>query len=96
MDCSPTGSSVYGISQTRIMEWVAISQAIFVCVCVCVSLLLSPIFLSLITMIQDLAALKEYMQPDLTLGMRIAPIKLWDRFTHIFLYVCVFVYECAL
>ena len=77
MDCSPTGS-VYGISQTRIMEWVAISQAIFVCVCVCVcvSLLLSPIFLSLITMIQDLAALKEYMQPDLTIGMRIAPIKL--------------------
>ena len=24
MDCSPPGSSVYGISQARIMEWVAI------------------------------------------------------------------------
>ena len=26
----------YGVSQTRIMEWVAISQATFMCVCVCV------------------------------------------------------------
>ena len=25
MDCSPLGSSVYGISQARILEWVAIS-----------------------------------------------------------------------
>ena len=25
MDCSPPGSSVYGISQGRILEWVAIS-----------------------------------------------------------------------
>ena len=25
MDCSPPGSSVYGISQARILEWVAIS-----------------------------------------------------------------------
>src|SRR5574337_493665 len=25
MDCSPTGSSVHGISQARILEWVAIS-----------------------------------------------------------------------
>ena len=25
MDCSPTGSSVHGVSQTRILEWVAIS-----------------------------------------------------------------------
>ena len=25
MDCSPPGSSVHGISQTRILEWVAIS-----------------------------------------------------------------------
>ena len=24
MDCSPTGSSIHGISQTRILEWVAI------------------------------------------------------------------------
>ena len=24
MDCSPPGSSVHGISQTRIVEWVAI------------------------------------------------------------------------
>ena len=27
MDCSPPGSSVYGISQTRILEWVAISTS---------------------------------------------------------------------
>ena len=26
-DCSPPGSSVYGISQTRILEWVAISSS---------------------------------------------------------------------
>ena len=26
MDCSPPGSSVHGISQTRILEWVAISR----------------------------------------------------------------------
>ena len=25
MDCSPLGSSVHGISQARILEWVAIS-----------------------------------------------------------------------
>ena len=25
MDCSPPGSSVHGISQTRILEWVAVS-----------------------------------------------------------------------
>ena len=25
MDCSPPGSSVHGISQARILEWVAIS-----------------------------------------------------------------------
>ena len=25
MDCSPPGSSVYGISQERILEWIAIS-----------------------------------------------------------------------
>ena len=27
MDCSPPGSSVYGISQGRILEWVAISSS---------------------------------------------------------------------
>ena len=27
MDCSPQGSSVYGISQARILEWVAISSS---------------------------------------------------------------------
>ena len=27
MDCSPQGSSVYGISQVRILEWVAISHS---------------------------------------------------------------------
>ena len=26
MDCSPPGSPVYGISQARILEWVAISS----------------------------------------------------------------------
>ena len=28
LDCSPPGSSVYGISQTKILEWVAISFSI--------------------------------------------------------------------
>ena len=27
MDCSPPGSSVYGVSQARILEWVAISSS---------------------------------------------------------------------
>ena len=27
MDCSPPGSSVYGVSQVRILEWVAISSS---------------------------------------------------------------------
>ena len=27
MDCSPPGSSVYGISQARILKWVAISSS---------------------------------------------------------------------
>ena len=27
MDCSPPGSSVHGISQTKILEWVAISYS---------------------------------------------------------------------
>ena len=27
MDCSPTASSVYGISQARILEWVAMSSS---------------------------------------------------------------------
>ena len=27
MDCSPPGSSVYGISQARILEWIAISSS---------------------------------------------------------------------
>ena len=27
LDCSPPGSSVYGISQARILEWVAISSS---------------------------------------------------------------------
>ena len=45
MDCSPTGSSVYGILQAKILEWVAmpssrglitISLCVCVCVCVCV------------------------------------------------------------
>ena len=29
MDCSPPGSSVHGISQARIMEWVAFSKRFF-------------------------------------------------------------------
>ena len=41
MDCSPPGSSVYGIFQARILEWVAIAfsfycRVVFYCVCVCV------------------------------------------------------------
>ena len=28
MDCSPPGSSLHGISQTRMLEWVAISSCI--------------------------------------------------------------------
>ena len=31
MDCSPPGSSVHGILQARILEWVAISFSILVC-----------------------------------------------------------------
>ena len=27
MDCSPPGSSVHGISQARVLEWVAISSS---------------------------------------------------------------------
>ena len=27
LDCSPAGSSVYGIAQARILEWVAISSS---------------------------------------------------------------------
>ena len=27
MDCSPPGSSVHGVSQARILEWVAISSS---------------------------------------------------------------------
>ena len=37
MDYSPPGSSVHGISQARILEWVAISLCVCVCVCVCVT-----------------------------------------------------------
>ena len=29
MDCSPLGSSIHGISQARILEWVAIAFSIF-------------------------------------------------------------------
>ena len=35
MDCSLPGSSVHGILQARILEWIAISF-IYICVCVCV------------------------------------------------------------
>ena len=28
MDCSPPGSSVYGISQARVLEWVAIALSL--------------------------------------------------------------------
>ena len=49
MDCSPPGSSVHGIFQARVLEWVAIAfsknkhyskgkgECVCVCVCVCVS-----------------------------------------------------------
>ena len=36
MDCSLPGSSVHGISQARILEWVAICFYRCVSVCVCV------------------------------------------------------------
>ena len=41
MDCSPPGSSVYGIFQAGMLKWVAISfsfycRVAFYCVCVCV------------------------------------------------------------
>ena len=36
VDCSPPGSSVHGILQARILEWVAISFSRILCVCVCV------------------------------------------------------------
>ena len=37
MDCSLLGSSVHGIFQTRVLEWVAIAfTCVYVCVCVCV------------------------------------------------------------
>ena len=36
MDCSLPGSSVHGILQERILEWVAISFPRLGCVCVCV------------------------------------------------------------
>ena len=35
MDCSLPGSSIHGISQARVVEWVAISFS-SVCVCACV------------------------------------------------------------
>ena len=39
MDCSPLGSSVHGILQARILEWVPLLYMyMFVCVCVCVIL----------------------------------------------------------
>ena len=39
MDCSLLGSSVHGILQAKILEWVALLYMyMFVCVCVCVIL----------------------------------------------------------
>ena len=35
-DYSPLGSSVHGILQARILEWVAVPLLIYMCVCVCV------------------------------------------------------------
>ena len=32
MDCSPPGSSVYGILQARVLEWVPISFSILLCI----------------------------------------------------------------
>ena len=31
MDCSPPGSSVHGISQARVLEWVAIAFSSWLC-----------------------------------------------------------------
>ena len=40
MDCSSPGSSVHGIFQARVLEWVAITFSelalnLYICVCVC-------------------------------------------------------------
>ena len=32
MDCSPPGSSIHGIFQTRVLEWVAIAFSVFPCI----------------------------------------------------------------
>ena len=32
MDCSPVGSSLHGILQARILEWVAISFSSYICI----------------------------------------------------------------
>ena len=37
MDCSPPGSSIHGIFQARILEWVAISfSSVYVCMYICI------------------------------------------------------------
>ena len=37
MDCNPPGSSVHGIFQARILEWVAISfSSVYVCMHICI------------------------------------------------------------
>jgi len=43
IDCNPPGSSVHGILQAKVLEWVAISFTIQlpVCVCVCVCVCVS-------------------------------------------------------
>ena len=40
MDCSPPGSPAHGISQARVLEWVAIAfsdiYSVYVCIYVCI------------------------------------------------------------
>ena len=44
MDCSPPGSSVHGIFQARILEWVAIAFSRDICVCMCKYILKSEVW----------------------------------------------------
>ena len=44
MDCSPSGSSVHGISQARVLEWVAISTGLVSLKCVVVFFLMDFFF----------------------------------------------------
>ena len=53
MDCNPPGSSVHGICQARVLEWVAIAFSIYVLVyCIGVFLLCITYVKSIINLLQ--------------------------------------------